>query len=157
MSPRHEVIGVKDRSRHGQCLYNLASLRIRTDRHNCLRGVTTRQTIPYSASPLRDFIYCEQSGLDDPCAEIIYRREAVEFFQPDLYHDSVAKGRFLYDRLTRSLVPPVVLMPCYNAKVMMRQGRKLAILCHTQGEPGMNYQSTATGCPRQHRRSLYGL
>jgi hypothetical protein len=46
-----------------------------------------------------------------PPAEIIYRREVVEFFQPDLYHDSVAKGRFLYDRLTRSLVPPVVLIP----------------------------------------------
>jgi hypothetical protein len=46
-----------------------------------------------------------------PTAEIVYRREAVEFFQPDLYHDSVAKGRFLYDRLTKSLVPPVVLIP----------------------------------------------
>jgi hypothetical protein len=28
-----------------------------------------------------------------------------------LYHDSVAKGRFLYGRLTRSLVLPVVLIP----------------------------------------------
>lgn len=48
-----------------------------------------------------------------PPAEIIYRREAVEFFQPDLYHDSVAKGRFLYDGLKRSLVPPVVLIPAH--------------------------------------------
>lgn len=41
----------------------------------------------------------------------MYRKEAVEFFQLDLYHDSVAKGRFLYDRLTSSLVPPVILVP----------------------------------------------
>ena len=46
-----------------------------------------------------------------PRAEIMYRKEAVEFFQLDLYHDSVAKGRFLYDRLTSSLVPPVILVP----------------------------------------------